>query len=129
MANDSRRKRHLILALVAAGAVCALVVVVLIFAVNYLRPPGKPQTAAPGSTAPPNAQPPTVPSRPKKPRPEFQDASCPDVQVVSVPGTWESAPDDDPLNPTRFPNALMLNVSRPLAQQFDSARAQIYTVP
>jgi hypothetical protein len=129
MANDTRRKRHLILALVAAGAVCVLVAIVLIFTVNYLRPPAKPQATAPNTAAPPNAQPPTVPSTPKKPRPEFQDASCPDVQVVSVPGTWESASDDDPLNPTKFPNALMLNVTRPLTQQFDSARVQVYTVP
>ncbi len=127
MKPNPRRSRHRILALAAAGAVSLLVVVVLLFVANYLRHPARPHEAAPST--PPNAQPPTAPATPKKPRPEFQDASCPDVQVVAVPGTWESSPQDDPLNPSQFPNALLLNVTRPLAQQFDPGRLQTYTVP
>ena len=49
---------------------------------------------------------------------DAQPASCPDVQVVAVPGTWESSRDDDPYNPTAKPASLMLNVTRPLQEQF-----------
>ena len=58
-----------------------------------------------------------------------QDASCPDVMMVSIPGTWESSSQQDPLNPSQFPNALLLNVTRPLAEQFGNGRLQTYTVP
>jgi len=60
---------------------------------------------------------------------QSQPASCPDVQVVSVPGTWESAIGDDPYNPTANPMSLMLNVTRPLQERFDPQRADVYTVP
>ena len=49
--------------------------------------------------------------------------------VVSIPGTWESSSQQDPLNPSQFPNALLLNVTRPLAEQFGNGRLQTYTVP
>lgn len=65
----------------------------------------------------------------KRPRPEVQGADCPDVQLVSVPGTWESSPQQDPVNPTQFPNALLLNVTRPLTELFGADRLQAYTVP
>ncbi len=65
----------------------------------------------------------------KKPGQVTQSAACPDVMLVSIPGTWESSPQQDPLNPTQFPNALLLNVTRPLADQFKDGRLQIYTVP
>jgi hypothetical protein len=68
-------------------------------------------------------------SHPKKPRPASQDASCPDVQLLSVPGTWESWPTEDPLNPTQFPRALLLNVTGPVSQKFAAGRVQTYTVP
>jgi Cutinase len=133
-ARRQRRSRHRLLALVAAGAVSLLVVLGLVYLVYYLRAPsptlGTPGTEPPQQQpSPPNAQPPTAPTTPKKPRPEFQDASCPDVLVLSIPGTWESAPQQDPLNPTQFPNALLLNVTRPLAEQFGNGRIQTYTVP
>jgi hypothetical protein len=60
---------------------------------------------------------------------KVQGAGCPDVMLVSIPGTAESSPQQDPMNPTQFPNALLLNVTQPLAKQFDPARLQIYTVP
>lgn len=65
----------------------------------------------------------------RKPRPEVQGAGCPDVQLISVPGTWESSPQLDPVNPVQFPNALLLNVTRPLTEQFGGDRLQMYTVP
>jgi hypothetical protein len=51
------------------------------------------------------------------------------VQLIAVPGTWESSPQDDPLNPTQFPNALLNKVTGPISQQFPSSRVQTYTVP
>lgn len=58
-----------------------------------------------------------------------QPAHCPDVQLLSIPGTWESSVNDDPHNPSVNPNALLLNVTRPLSQQFGGDRAEIYTLP
>lgn len=125
MAKKTRRKRHRILALVAAGAMTLVVVLVAVIVVVVVR--------APESPSPPGAQPPAGapggPSTTRKPRPEFQSADCPDVQVISIPGTWESSPTDDPFNPTQFPLSLMSHISKPLAEQFDSQRLQVYTVP
>ena len=71
--------------------------------VSLPSPPESSPTAIP-----PSAVPPTEVSPGKKPRPEFQDASCPDVMALMIPGTWESSPTDDPLNPGQFPLSLML---------------------
>jgi hypothetical protein len=125
MPKKSRRKRHRILALVAAGAMALVVVLIVAIVIVVLRRPETPYTALPPSAVPPTAVPPTS----KKPRPEFQDASCPDVQVISIPGTWESWPTDDPLNPTQFPNSLMLKTTNPLRAQFGQDRLEIFTVP
>ncbi len=126
MARNSRRKRHRLLALVAAGTVAVVVALGLVLMVVIQRATQAPEQPP----APPAAQPPTAPpTGPKKPRPEFQDASCPDVQVLSIPGTWESSPQQDPLNPTQFPNALLLNVTGPLTEQFGNGRIQTFTVP
>jgi Cutinase len=65
----------------------------------------------------------------KRARPQIQGAGCPDVQVVSIPGTWESSPQLDPHQPAQFPNALLLNVIRPITEQFGADRLQAYTVP
>jgi hypothetical protein len=122
--KKSRRKRHRILALAAAGAV-ALVVVLIVAAVwIMIRQPDKTQTAVPPTAVPPTSAGPTT-----KARPEFQDASCPDVQLMSIPGTWESSPQLDPFNPTQFPIALLLNVTNPIREQFGTDRVEIYTVP
>lgn len=69
------------------------------------------------------------PTPPGPEEPQSQPASCPDVQVVAVPGTWESAIGDDPYNPTANPMSLMLNITRPLQERFDAQRADVYTVP
>jgi hypothetical protein len=124
MAKTNRRKRHRILALVAAGAVALVVVLVVAIVVVVLRKPDTPPSAVP-----PTAVPPTGVSPTKKPRPEFQDASCPDVQLMSIPGTWESSPQLDPFNPTQFPIALLLGVSNPIRAQFGQDRLEVYTVP
>jgi hypothetical protein len=126
MPKTNRRKRHRILALVAAGAMALVVVMVVAIVIVVLRRPDTPQTALPPSAVPPTAVPPTTG---KKPRPEFQDASCPDVQMISIPGTWESSPTDDPFNPTQFPASLMLKVTNPIRAQFGSDRLEIFTVP
>jgi hypothetical protein len=125
MATNARRKRHRILAWVAALSMAGVVLLVIVAVVIMLR----------GSDAPPSAVPPGIlppastTSHPRKPRPAYQDASCPDVQLMVVPGTWESSPQDNPLNPMQFPNALLRKVTTPISQQFPSSRVQIYTVP
>ncbi|NMM83827.1 cutinase [Rhodococcus sp. SRB_17] len=70
-----------------------------------------------------------VPLPPGPEKPTTQPANCTDVQVVAIPGTWESSATDDPYNPTANPASLMLNVTRPLQGQFDPSRADVYTVP
>lgn len=62
-------------------------------------------------------------------RPDSQSASCPDVTLYSVPGTWESRSDDDPYNPHANPISLMLNVSNPVRERFPAERLEVYTVP
>lgn len=99
--------------LVIAVAIFLVLLLIAIFAWYILAGPGSKITPTPPSPERPSAQP----------------ASCPDVQVVSVPGTWESSATDDPYNPTANPASLMLNITRPLQAQFDPSRADIYTVP
>jgi hypothetical protein len=124
--NARRRKRHRILALVAALTVAGVVLLVVVAVVTLLRSPGSP----PPSAVPPGVLPPSsATTHPHKPRPASQDASCPDVQVINVPGTWESSPQDDPLNPMQFPNALLHKVTGQISQQFPASRVQIYTTP
>ncbi|CAA0102065.1 Uncharacterised protein [Mycolicibacterium vanbaalenii] len=124
MAKSNRRKRHRLLALFAAGAVGLVVVLIVAIVVVVIRRPDGPPTAVPPSAAPPTAVPPTT-----APRPDFQDASCPDVQLISIPGTWESSVQMDPYNPVQFPAALLLNVTNPIRQQFGSERLEVFTVP
>ncbi|MEZ0363514.1 cutinase family protein [Mycobacterium sp. pUA109] len=124
MAKKSRRKRRRILGWAAAIAMAVVVALVVVVVVIMIRRP-EPPAAVPPSITPPSS---SVP-RPKKPRPEFQDASCPDVQLISIPGTWESSRADNPLDPGEFPNALLLNVTRPIADQFNQSRLAEYTVP
>jgi Cutinase len=121
---SQRRKRHRILALVAAGAMALVVTLVVFVVIVIVRQPERTPSAEPPTAVPPTAVPPT-----KKPRPEFQDASCPDVQLLSVPGTWESSPQLDPFNPVQFPIALLLNVTNPVRGQFGTDRVETFTVP
>jgi hypothetical protein len=124
--SESRRRRHRILALIAAGAVALVVGLVVAIIVILVRRPHESTTAIPPSAVPPLPAP-TTPGQ--KPRPAAQDASCPDVNMIAIPGTWETSPTDDPLNPVQFPIALLLNVTRPIQQEFGGDRVQVYTVP
>jgi Cutinase len=125
-AKNARRKRHRILAWVAACGMATLVIVVIVAIVLMLRTPKSPPTAVPPGALPPSA---TATPHPHKPRPAYQDASCPDVQLINIPGTWESSLQDPPLAPIQFPNALLHNVIGMLAQQFGPARVQTFTTP
>src|SRR5699024_1224210 len=62
-------------------------------------------------------------------QPQAQPASCPDVQMIAVPGTWASSPDDDEHHPTTTPHALLLNVTEPLQEEFPDSRVDVVTVP
>ena len=122
--RTNRRRRHRVLGLIAAAAVTVVVALIVALVVVIVRRPESPPSAVPPSIVPPTTTP-----APTKPRPDYQDASCPDVQAIVIPGTWESSPSDDPLNPTQFPLSLLLSVSRPLQQQFGADRLQVLTVP
>src|ERR1700742_2232192 len=123
--NSRRKRRHRTLALIAAAAT-ALVVGLIIFAVvTILRQPKTAPSAVPPSIVPPTSS----AAYPHKPRPASQDSSCPDVQLIAIPGTWESSLQDNPLNPVQFPKALLLNVTRPITEQFNSSRVETFTVP
>lgn len=69
-------------------------------------------------------QEPTPPGEPTGP----QAADCPDVQVISFPGTWESSATDDPKAPKFNPRSLMLQVTNPLEKRFPDSRADVWTV-
>src|SRR5258708_1161076 len=95
-------KRHRILGLAAALAVAVVVILVIAIVVVIVR---RPDDVTPGQGQVTTTTPPLT--RPgQKPRPAFQSADCPDVQALIIPGTWESSPTEDPLNPTQFPRSL-----------------------
>ncbi|BAD55028.1 cutinase family protein [Nocardia farcinica] len=106
-----RRSRPVgcLLFLVIAALLVAVIILLWFLLAGRLRLPGP----GPEPTRPPASQP----------------ASCPDVQLISVPGTWESNSNDDPRNPTANPLSLMLNVTGPLREQFPAERLDVYTVP
>jgi hypothetical protein len=124
-ATNARQKRHRVLAWIAAGTMAAIVGLVIFAVVVMLRSRETPPTAVPPGVVPPTSG----SSLPHKPRPASQDASCPDVLLIDVPGTWESSPEENPLNPMQFPNALLHNATVSLGQQFPSSRLQTYTTP
>ena len=128
MAKNAKKgagNRHRVLAWTAALAMAGVVLLVIFAVVTMLRGSNVPPSAVPPGVLPPSS----TPTHPHKPRPASQDASCPDVQVIAVPGTWESSPQDNPITPTFNPRALLLNVTGPIVQQFPAARVQTYTVP
>ena len=124
--TSRRKRRRRILALIAAAAVALVVGLIILAVVGVLRQGHTAPSAVPPSIVPPTS---SGSVRPHKPRPAAQDASCPDVQLIAIPGTWESSLQDDPLNPVQFPKALLLNVTRPIREQFNSSRVETYTVP
>lgn len=115
MSNTVKRggSRKLVLAGLVLGAVLILIIAA-VFGFLLNRPgtgPGGDGTSDPDS--PPQAQ------------PEW----CPDVQVIAVPGTWESTPDDDPHAPMANRDALLLNVTGPLQERFPESEVDVTTVP
>ena len=69
-----------------------------------------------------------VPGGEDNPEPPQNDA-CPRVEFVSAPGTWESAPDDDPINPTANPNSFMLSITNPLKEAYAPGDVKVWTLP
>lgn len=73
---------------------------------------------------------PGMPGKPKTTSPTAQQpAHCSDVELISVPGTWESSPSDDPMNPTFNPKSLMLRITKPLQDKYGEDRLKVWTVP
>jgi len=99
--SNAPRKRRWVLGLVVLVAVVLVVAIV-----GVLQSGPKPPTVGqgPGATT---AVPPTT-TKPSKP------AGCPDVQVIFVPGTYETNPGADPTGPV----GLLKGVATPLAQRF-----------
>ncbi|WP_115685718.1 cutinase family protein [Corynebacterium senegalense] len=54
---------------------------------------------------------------------------CPAVQVVSVPGTWESSATDDPFNPQANPYSFMLSITKPLQDAYSIDDVRVWTTP
>lgn len=81
-----------------------------------------------GDGEPPVAEPPQTTAPEEQAAPE-EPAWCPAAELVSVPGTWESAPEDDPFSPHANPQSFMLSITAPLQQQYDQKRLRVFTVP
>ena len=111
--NPRRPRRRWVVAL---GLLLALALVVFIV-VNVL-PGNKNQGSGPTTATAPTSAPPTS-TVPKKP------PGCPDVQVLVVPGTFETSPTADPTVPV----GLLKSATAPVAQRFPADRASIYYVP
>lgn len=73
---------------------------------------------------------PMPPVGPDKPTTEaIQPDWCPAVEVIAAPGTWESAPNDDPIHPTVNPASFMLTVTAPLQQRYPADKVKVWTLP
>ncbi|MDF0530783.1 cutinase family protein [Tsukamurella sp. 8F] len=118
-----KQRRVSALAIGVGIAAIIAIVLVIVLLIEWLKPgPTPPVVPGPSSSsAPPSSSAPA--------RPESQPASCPDVEVIAVPGTWESKSTDDPLHPTANPNSLILKVSGPLQKAYPSPRAEVWTTP
>ncbi|HZK31930.1 MAG TPA: cutinase family protein [Corynebacterium sp.] len=100
-------------------AVLAVLALIAVGAVTWLGRPGDappPDPAAPTEHAAPD---------PAPAQPEW----CPQVQFISAPGTWESAPEDDPLNPQANPYSFMLSITDPLREAYDPGQVLVWTLP
>ncbi|GAB3134128.1 cutinase family protein [Tsukamurella serpentis] len=115
------RRRFSPLMIVVGVIVVIALVLLAILVGTWLRP---------GPSLPPAATDSSAPSTSRVvDRPSSQPADCPDVQVISVPGTLESSSKDDPYRPTANPASLMLKITGPLQQAVGKARADIWTTP
>ncbi|WP_296214877.1 cutinase family protein [Corynebacterium sp. YSMAA1_1_F7] len=98
-------------------AVLVLLALIVVGVGNWLLTNDGGKAPEPGKPTPP-------------PAPEAQNPpGCVDVEVLAAPGTWESAADDDPLAPHANPRSLMLNVTRPLADEFSPEQVKVWTLP
>lgn len=98
-------------------AVLVLLALIVVGVGNWLLTNDDVDGPGPGKPTPP-------------PAPEAQNPpGCVDVEVLAAPGTWESKADDDPLAPHANPHSLMLNVTRPLADEFSPDKVKVWTLP
>ncbi|MBP3088523.1 cutinase family protein [Corynebacterium sp. sy017] len=58
-----------------------------------------------------------------------QSDSCPAVEVIAAPGTWESRVGDDPTHPTANPRSYMLSITQPLQERFPAEQVKVWTLP
>lgn len=72
---------------------------------------------------------PTAEREPGDSAPPSEPDWCPAVEVISAPGTWESAPDDDPFNPQANPKSFMLSITQPLQEAYDINDVRVWTLP
>ncbi|WKD58280.1 Cutinase [Corynebacterium capitovis DSM 44611] len=99
------------------GAVIVIIAVIGVGIAQWQRgqaplPGGEPPISLPSEILPPS-------------EPDW----CPAVEVVSIPGTWESAANDDPFNPQANPLSFMLSITGPLQQQYPIDRVRVWTTP
>lgn len=63
------------------------------------------------------------------PAPPAPEAQCPRYEVLSAPGTWESAKDDDPVNPSFNPQSFMLSITQPIQAAYAPDDIKVWTLP
>lgn len=100
-----------ILTVLATVLVLVLILTSAIKWVDSTRTPPSEESTEPSTTGP------------------VQPEHCADVEFIAAPGTWESAINDDPLNPTANPNSYMLSITNPLKERFGADRVKVWTLP
>ncbi len=103
--------------------VAAVIVVLSLIGLGIYQWRTSSESGSPAADGPLETSTEAEPTTPAEP------AWCPAVEVVSVPGTWESAADDDPFNPQANPASFMLSITQPLQQMYDINRVRVFTVP
>lgn len=63
------------------------------------------------------------------PTPPEQPDWCAEVEVIAAPGSWESAPGDDPVNPSANPYSFMLSITQPLQERYAPDDVKVWTLP
>lgn len=63
------------------------------------------------------------------PTPSAPEAMCPRYEVLSAPGTWESAKDDDPITPSFNPQSFMLSITQPIQAAYAPDDVKVWTLP
>ncbi|ALC06928.1 hypothetical protein CDES_12920 [Corynebacterium deserti GIMN1.010] len=72
---------------------------------------------------------PGEPTGTQAPEDPTQPEWCPAVEFLSAPGTWESAANDDPINPTANPASFMLTITQPLQERYSPDDVKVWTLP